>query len=146
MNGITQSANCCCHRIVVACHNDLSNLILNTDHWKKKSSHFDLRSWVTWGTKIRLGIPSNWRIFESNWLNIESQIESTLRVKLNQHWESNWINIESQIDSILRVNLNWLNIESQFELTLNIKTIWLKYSPITRNPGSNFSSASDSTF
>ena len=47
----------------------------------------------------------------------------------------------SQIDSILRVKSNW-----QFKLTLNIESIRLKYSPITQNPGSNFSSASDSTF
>ena len=77
-------------------------------HWKKKLSHFDLKSWVTDGTKIWLGIPSNWRIFESN----------------------------------------WLDIEAQFNLTLNIESIWLKYSSIiyTRNPGSNISSISDSTF
>ena len=66
--------------------------------------------------------------WESNWFNIdESQIDSTLRVKLTQHWESNWLNIESQIDSILRVKLtqhwesNWLNIESQIHLTLGVK-------------------------
>ena len=68
-------------------------------HWKKKWSHFDLKSWVTGGSKIRPGIPTNWRIFESNWLDIESQL-----------------------------------------------SIWLKNSPITWNPRSNFSSASDSTF
>ena len=42
-------------------------------HSKKKWSHFDLKSWVTGGSKIRPGIPSNWRLFESNWLDIESQ-------------------------------------------------------------------------
>ena len=31
-------------------------------------------------------------------------------------------------------------------LTLNIESIWLKYSPITLKPGSNFSSASDGQF
>ena len=56
---------------------------------KKQWSHFDLKSLVTGGTKIRPVIPSNWRIFES---------------------------------------------------------ICLKYSLITRNTGSNFSSASESTF
>ena len=61
---------------------------------KEKWSQFDLKSWVTGGTKIR-----------------------------------------PEIDSILRV-----------KLTLNIESIWLQYSPITQNPGSNFSSASDSTF
>ena len=45
---------------------------------KKKWSHFDLKSWVTGGTKIRPGIPSNWRIFESNWLDIESQFWNQL--------------------------------------------------------------------
>ena len=63
-------------------------------HWKKKLSHFDLISWVTGGTKIRPGIPSNWRIFESNWLDIESQIDWILRVKLIRYWES--IQIDSQ--------------------------------------------------
>ena len=48
-------------------------------HWKKKWSHFDLKSRVTGGTKIRPGISSNWRIFESNWLSISSQ-NSILRV------------------------------------------------------------------
>ena len=41
-------------------------------HWKKKCSHFDLKSWVTGGTKIWPGISSNWRIFESNWLASDS--------------------------------------------------------------------------
>ena len=40
-------------------------------------SHFDLKSWVTGGTKIRPGIQSNWRIFESKWLDIGSQFELT---------------------------------------------------------------------
>ena len=44
-------------------------------HRKKKWSHFDLKSWVTGGIKIWLGIPSSWRIFESNWLDIESQFD-----------------------------------------------------------------------
>ena len=70
-------------------------------HWKKKSSHFDLKNWVTGGTKIQPGIPSNWKIFESNCI----------------------------------VNLSFI-----------IESIWLRYPSITRNPGSNFSSTSDSTF
>ena len=69
---------------------------------KKKWSHFELKSWVTGGTKIWSGIPCNWRIFEPNWIAIESQIDSPLRVKLTRHWESNWLAIESQIDSLLR--------------------------------------------
>ena len=46
------------------------------EHFKKKMSHFYLKSWVSGGTKIRPGIPSNWRIFESNWLDIERQFDS----------------------------------------------------------------------
>ena len=51
----------------------------------------------------------------------------------------------SKIDSILRVNFNLtLNISNQFDsnilqLALNLESIGLKYSPITRDPGSNFS-------
>ena len=80
-------------------------------HWKKKWSHFYLKSWVTRGTKIWPWIPSNWRIFELNWLNIESQIVN-LPLKLN------WLDIESQITN-LPFKLNWLDIESQIvNLTL----------------------------
>ena len=46
---------------------------------ERKWSHFELKSWVTGRTKIWSGIPSNWRIFESNWIAIESQIDSLLR-------------------------------------------------------------------
>ena len=41
----------------------------------------------------------NWRIFESNWLNIKIQIDSKLRAKLTRSWESNWLEVESLIDS-----------------------------------------------
>ena len=64
-----------------------------------------------------------------------SQIDSTLRVKLTQHWESNWLNIESLIGSTLRVKLT-----QHWELN------WLKYSPVTHFSLSNYNSASDSTF
>ena len=78
-------------------------------------SHFDLKSWVTGGTKIWPGIPSNWRIFELIWLKY-----------LNKYWTK----IRPRIPS------NWRIFES----------IGLKYSSITRNPGSNFNSTSDSYF
>ena len=45
---------------------------------RQKGSHFDLKMWVTDGTKIRPGIPSDWLIFVSNWLDIESQIDSNI--------------------------------------------------------------------
>ena len=108
----------------------------------KKWGHFDLKSWVTGGTKIHPGIPSNWRIFESNWLDIESQMYSILRVTSTQYWESIRLDIESQFDSILRVNLTrywesiWLDIESQFDSNF-LQLL---------NPGSNFCFTSDSNF
>ena len=50
---------------------------------EKKWSHFDLKNWVTGATKIQPRILSNWRIFESNWLDIESLIDnSTLNIDL----------------------------------------------------------------
>ena len=66
-------------------------------HWKKKLSHFDLNSWVTGGTKIWPGIPSNWRMFELNWLDIERQFEirySNIRVNLTQifsNYSESWV-------------------------------------------------------
>ena len=79
---------------------------------------------------------SDWLdIWESNWRDIESQIDSTLRVKLTRYWESNWRDIESQIDSTLRVKLtrywesNLLDNESQIDSILRFKlTIWLSKS------------------
>ena len=112
-------------------------------HREKKLSHFDLKSWVTGGITF---YPAKW--VTGDYL---SQIDTTLRVKLTQHWESNWLNIESQIGSTywesnfnivsligwtlrvkyigstLRVKLvqhwesNWLNIESQNDPILRVK-------------------------
>ena len=45
---------------------------------RKKWSNFDLKCWVISGTKIRHGILSNWRIFESNWHSISSQFDSNI--------------------------------------------------------------------
>ena len=67
--------------------------------WPKKLSH--------WRTKIPPGILSK---SASNTLNIESQIVS-LRI-----FESNWLDIESHIDLILRVKLTIrLSLSSQFD-------------------------------
>ena len=60
-------------------------MLINAQHaiwvlWKKKWSHFNLKSWVTGETKIRPWIPSKWRIFESNWLS-----------SLTRYWESIWL-------------------------------------------------------
>ena len=51
---------------------------------------------------------------------------------------SHWLNSKSTGDSEKLENI-YVN------LIFNIESIWLKYSSITRNPGSNFISASDST-
>ena len=77
--------------------------------WNKKRSHFDLKSWVTGGTKITPGIPSYRRIFESNWLDIESQFDSQFsnysesRVEFYFHQWLNflgqWLNFLGQSDS-----------------------------------------------
>ena len=72
----------------------VSSLLASRFITLKKSSHFDLKIWVTGGTKIRLGIPSVWRIFKSNWLDIWSQIDSILRVKLTIR-----LSTSSQFDS-----------------------------------------------
>ena len=77
---------------------------------KEKWIHFDLKSWVTGGTKIRPGILSNLTIFESNWLDIESQI-----VQLTRYWES-YCQFDSQIESIWPSN--------RVNLTPNIESIW----------------------
>ena len=83
------------------------------------------------------------------WVELTRYWESIFELTpyLSLLFESNWLDIESQF-------LNWLHIwvkltrywESNSELTRYIELIWLKYSPMTRNTGSNFSSASDSTF
>ena len=45
---------------------------------ERENSHFDLKSWVTCGNKIRPGISRNWRTFESSWLSITSQYDSNI--------------------------------------------------------------------
>ena len=49
-----------------------SNNATPQPHWKKKMSHFDLKSWVTCGIKNRPGIQSNWKIF---WVKLTLNIE-----------------------------------------------------------------------
>ena len=71
-------------------------------HWKKKWSHFDLISWVTGGTKIWHGIPSNWRIFESNSLIIKFQFDSNILKLLGipGKFLVQWLNFLGQNDTI----------------------------------------------
>ena len=65
----------------------------------KKWSHFDLQSWVTGRTKIRSGIPSNCRIFESIWLDIESQLKN--RVSISSQFHSNIVQLLGIVGRIL---------------------------------------------
>ena len=96
---------------------------------KKKWSHFDLKSWVTGGTKIQPGIPntdSQYLNIEYNWLPISSQFDYQYRVKLTITIESNWLSLSSQIDYQYRVNLTQIfsnysetRVEFQFRQWLN---------------------------
>ena len=49
---------------------------------RKKWSHFDLKSWVTGGTRVRFWIPSNQRIYDLNWLDIASHFYLTLNIEV----------------------------------------------------------------
>ena len=60
--------------------------------------------------------------WESNWLNIESQIDSTLRVKLTQHWESNWL-IHNPVTHFARLNYNFAS-DSTFKVKMTYYFSW----------------------
>ena len=65
--------------------------------------------------------------WESNWLNIVSQVDLTLRVKLTQHWESSWLNIESQIEFNI---LQLLTLRGQIivpPVTQRLMSKWLNF-------------------
>ena len=111
--------------------------------WKKKRSHFDLKSWVT----AELKFDPRFRVI-GEYL---SQIDLILRVnsnwfsesKLTQYWDSiqidsrnpNWLNIKSQfkltfgiqIDSILRVNSNWFSESKLTQIFSNYSESRVKF-------------------
>ena len=60
--------------------------LVRSQHWKKKLSHFDLKNWVTGGTKIRPGILNNWRIFESITRNNGSNLVPPVTHLLRSKW------------------------------------------------------------
>ena len=99
----------------------ISLLILVLFTLKQKMKSFDLKSWVTGGTKIRPGIPSNWRIFESNWLDNESQF-------LNE-WTLKFLGQNGSIFSfsVLCSLGNWLNKIFKFELKTKMHWIICLY-------------------
>ena len=53
------------------------------------------------GTETRPGIPSNLRIFESNWLDIERQFELTLNI------ESIWLKLHKPINTSFCITFSW---------------------------------------
>ena len=61
-----------------------------TSHWMKKWSNFDLKSWVNGGTKIRPGIQSNWKVFESIWLKYSPITHNHIR-PVTQLFRSKWL-------------------------------------------------------
>ena len=77
-------------------------------YWKKKWSHSYLKSWVTGGTEIRPGIPSSWRIFESNLHDIVSQFELHVDIDMTHLTQifSNYS--ESRVEFQFRQWLNFL--------------------------------------
>ena len=102
-------------------------------HWKKEWSHFNPESWVTDWTKIRPGIQSNWRIFQSNWLSISSQFEthSQYRVNLTQIF-SNYS--ESQVEFQFR---QWLIFLGQNYFIFFIFVVSVDTHPTTKHRNKN---------
>ena len=109
-------------------------------HWKKKWIHFEFwpKKLSHDGTKIRPGIPSNWRIFELYQLDTESQVDN---LTLSSYRESIWV---YSIESIwVKLTQKWessLQFDSQYRV--NLTQIFSNYSECRVE----FSSASDSIF
>ena len=132
-------------------------------HRLKTLSHFDLKSWVTGGTKIWPNFLSQTDYFFSqcsekkklSHFDLKSWVTGGIIIRPGKvsNWrifESIGFSMLSQFDSQCWVNLT-LNVESTYSqcwanLTLNVESIWLKYSPVIHFAGLNFSFASDSTF
>ena len=77
------SASCvfvseCLMGVDCAASYDLGNHRCRIPTLEEKMDYFLPKIWVTVVTKIRPGIASNWKIFEYNWLDIESQIDSNI--------------------------------------------------------------------
>ena len=91
-------------------------LIYNQLYWPQIITDlrkFDLSNWTRESlSTLRVKLTQHW---ESNWLNIESLIDSTLRVKLTQNWESNWLKY-SPVTHFARSNYS-----SASDSTFNVK-------------------------
>ena len=87
--------------------------LVHAFHWKEKWSFLELKSWVTSGTNIRHGIPSNWRIFELNWLDIESQFANWILVPpVTQLFMSKWLHFFYQCSIVYTIR--WKNSKETF--------------------------------
>ena len=80
---------------------------------KEKWSHFDLKSWVTDGTKIRPGIPSSWRI--PIWVKLTRNFEAILLYyspikyseSRSEFYFCQWLNFLGQNNSIFSCSAKW---------------------------------------
>ena len=73
------------------------------DLWNKKGSHFDLKSWLTGGTKILPGIPSSWWIYESNWLDFLTKNRHMLQTKRG---DTSALKILSDVENLWYISWN----------------------------------------
>ena len=93
---------------------------------KEKIESFWPEKFLTWkvtdGTIISPGIPSNWRIFESNWLDIESQMDEL----------TIWLSISSQFDSNILQLLGILSRISVPSVTQFFKSKRLNFFSVRR--------------
>ena len=109
--------------LLLCSENPIIYTAIATLHWKKKWSHFDLKIWVTGRTKIRPAISSSWRIFESNWFDIENKFKLTLNIE-----SIDSIQIESKLTQIksYRVKIDSIQIDAQYRV--NLTQIFSNYS------------------
>ena len=107
---------------ILCCRNVALYNIQNVSymHWKKKYSDFDLKNWVIGGTKIRprvwkynkigrieLFVLYVWRIFESNWLYVDSQFQN--RLSISSQFDSN-IWLTNIVANVVKYRLNRLSV------------------------------------
>ena len=111
--------------------------------WKKKWNHFDLKNWVTGGTKIRPEIPSNWRIFDLNWLSISSLFDSNilqiLRIPdrtsvppVTQFFRSKWLHFFFQWMQYHDTSVHWLAYATKYAHPFTICFIVIGYEGMQR--------------
>ena len=65
---------------------------------------------------------------------------------IHNHWKKNGVILTQKIESLAELKFDPEMAEIKFQFIRYCESIWLKYYPTTRNPLSNFSSASDSIF